>query len=395
MRNLIRNTCLIVALAAGVVPDAFAQDFANNPNRIFAGCDDDARAPASSNPRDRIEQRGGPTVDRFTQRTFASFTMDDVERGISDEMSVLCWARLDGVWQESRSIVSDSSKNDGTIWGASSRELISLTNGNYTTLGHIVIVETENPERTIYLATGLSGAPFVRFQSTDEMKFEDVFKRGGPQKTYIANNPFAFGSRMTVDVTRSGRVRLRLGNRQFLRPKPGVSESVADNQLAADDAFLIGYQLDNLPATRRGYDIISQDPFFLLNNSKAEVFAEVDPRQYSITEKRIVPVGFKLVREDSQGTVYRKEVMSSEQSIQETVSHTMGGSVSGAGFAGPLPVQGKVSLDASIATSKSMSQNQSIARAIGYSRTKKYALVVDHPYVQLSDDFIDAIDDAR
>ena len=365
---------------------ATAQDFSKGPVDIFAGCEAQAPAAAGS-PRERIGQQAAPKVDKVTQRSFASFSLDDIDKGVPSDMSSLCWARLDGVWREVGQVVLDKSKNNSGVWGSSSPDLLSLANGTYSTPRYIVIVEPADPEKALWLAPGLTGAPFVKFQSADGVSLKDVLKRGGDRKTYVASGAFEYGQQMVMDVTRTGRVRLSLGNSEFVRPQPGVSQTTIASQVASDDAFLLSYNLENLAASRRGYDPITQDPFKLLDNPKLEVFAKVDPKNYYITEKRTVPVGFILIQDDSQGMVFRKSLMSSEKEIQETNGHSFGANLgTGAAYAG---------FDYAESTMQSMRESQSVAQAIGYSRQKQYTLVVDHPYITLSAEFIDAVEDAR
>jgi len=382
---------LFAALALAPLVDA--QDFTTNPVDIFAGCDADARAPAAS-PRDRMADRNTATVDHITQRSFASFSMDEIDRGVPGEMSSLCWARLDGVWRETGQITLDNTADLSDVWESDVPETMAMANGTYTTPRHIVIVESDDPQSGIYLSTGLSGAPFVKFLSTDGIRLEDVLQRGGARKTYDATGRFEYGQRMIMDVTRSGRIRLMLGSMTFIRPGPGVSAATASNQLALDDAFLLSYNLDNLAASRRGYDVITQDPFYLLNNPKLEVFAKVDPQNYYITEKRTVPVGFSLIQENSQGMVYRKTLVTTEEETQRTISNSFGAEV-GAMDDSLMPYKSKVGFNFAVSSFNSMRQSETVAQAIGYSRAKQYALVVDHPYITLSDDFIDAVEDAR
>jgi hypothetical protein len=368
------------------------QNFADGPADIFSGCDTDTRAPShASTPRDRMERKTAPKVDRITQRAFASFSMEDIEQGVPDDMASLCWARLDGVWRETGQINLNHEMDDSENWGSEVPELAAMANGNYTTPGYLVIEEAEDPSRTLYLATGLTGSAFVEFRSSDGITLKQVLKRGGPRKVYTAGAPFVYGQRLMIDVTRTGRVRLSLDGREFIRPQPGVSQATMSSQLASDDAFLLGYNLENLVASRRGYDIIEQDPFYLLQNPKYEVFAQVDPKHYFITEKRTVPVGFSLIQENSQGNIYRKTLMTSSEEIQTTQSHTLGGNLN-------VPVKKamlNVAVEHTKKTMESMKESESVAQAAGYSRAKQYALVVDHPYITLSDDFIDAVEDAR
>ncbi|MCG8492413.1 MAG: MACPF domain-containing protein [Sneathiellales bacterium] len=375
-----------VALAEGSTPTS-------NPRSAFAGCDEGKGIPNHEDPRGRIEARN--QVNKITRRTFASFSLDELEENVTGGMEGLCWFRLDGVWREVGAISLDRRFENADIWGSDVPELLALSNGTYTTPGYLDIQTGEDPERTLFITTGLTYTRYIAFTSSDGIPLAEVLKRGGPRKTYQTSARFPHGQQLVVDVTRSGRVRLQIGNKSFIRPKAGISKATMSSQIAANDAFLISYNLENLSASRKGYDIVKQDPFYLLQNPKFEVFARVDPRNYVITEKRTVPLGFSLVQEASQGAIYSKSLVSSESEIQKSIAHSFGAKVKGTVPAGAVPVTVKAGFDASIGMMRSMRQSETVSQAIGYSRAKQYALVVDHPYVTLSDDFLDAVEDAR
>jgi hypothetical protein len=360
----------------------------------YTGCDgDDDAVPTPESPRERMENAN--RVDKITQRRFASFSLDEVERG-QQGMEGLCWFRLDGVWRELGNISLDRSKDEPEMWGSDSPELIVLANGNYTAPKFLYIGSVGHDDTELYIAEGFSDAGFAHFTSDDGLTLKEVLQRGGPVKRYTTREAWRFGQSLSVDVTRSGRVRLKLGGTTYVRPSPGVSKATMSNQIAANDAFLLGYNLENLAASRRGYDVVKQDPFYLLENPKFEVFAEAGPQEYFITEKRTVPLGFTLIQEASQGMVFNKSVVSSGKEFQATMAATFGASIKGntAAVTG-VPVKTAASFEATISGMTSWEKNKTVAQAIGYSRAKQYALVVDHPYVTLSDDFIDAIEDAR
>lgn len=394
---MIRSTLTAGLLA--IAGSALAQDFTREPGDVFAGCDDRASVAApGGSPRERVDA-AAPRVDRITQRSFASLSLDDVDAGVPDEMASLCWARLDGVWRETGTITLDRARDDSTAWGSDARELVSMANGSYTTPRFVVIVETADPATGLHLATGLEDTPFVRFESNDGLDLREVLERGGPVKTYHATAPFAYGSTLTLDVSRTGRARLSLNGALFVRPEPSASRAGADSRIPIDDAFLLGANLENLAASRRGYDIVTQDPFLLLQNDKEEVFAPVDPRMYSITERRAVPVGFTFVQEGQQGTVFHRTLVASERDVQRTSTHTFGGSldanIPSAKTPGLSVFEASAGYAATTSAMTSMRNSNSVAQAVAYSRYKQYALVLDHPYVTLSSAFIDAIEDAR
>ena len=393
MRGAILTGLLTIAASAA------AQDFTREPGDVFAGCDDPvAVAAPGASPRERIDA-AAPRVDRITQRSFASLSLDDIDAGVPAEMASLCWARLDGVWRETGTITLDRSRDDPGVWGSDSPELVSMANGNYTTPRFVVIVETADPATGLQLATGLDEMPFVRFESHDGLDLRDVLQRGGPVKTYRATAPFAYGKTLTLDVSRTGSVRVWLDGAQFVRPQPSASRAEADSRIRIDDAFLLGANLENLAASRRGYDVVRQDPFLLLQNDMEEVFAPVDPRMYSITERRAVPVGLTFLQDGQQGTVYRRTLVASEFELQQTSTHTFGRSVDANIPSTKMPgvsvFEASYGYQATQSAMSSMQQSNSVAQAAAYSRHKQYALVLDHPYVTLSGAFVDAVEDAR
>ncbi len=366
----------------------------DRPATSFAGCEDTSSIPPSAeNPRNRIDQRN--QVNRITKRTFASFSLDELETKSTANMAGLCWFRLDGVWRETGTVALDRSQDNNEIWGSDAPELIALANGTYTTPGFLSIRPSQDPDEELEVTAGLNHDQHIIFESDDGIPLKDVLKRGGVRKTYYATDDFSFGNEIIVDVSRSGRVRLTLGSRTFIRPKAGISKATMSSQIAANDAFLISYNLENLSASRKGYDVVKQDPFYLLQNPKYEIFAEVAPQNYVISEKRTVPLGFTLIQEASQGTVFSKSLVSSENEVQTTIGHTLGAKAKVTVPAGAVPVTVKAGFDASLSIMNSMRESETVSQAIAYSRAKQYALVVDHPYVTLSDDFIDAVEDAR
>jgi MAC/Perforin domain-containing protein len=360
---------------------------------VFTGCQpDQPDGPSSVNPRERIEAR----VDRVTQRQFAGFTLDEARASTDDDKQLgTCWMRLDGVWQENRNISLDRSKDQPDIWGTDSPELIVLANGNYTDPGHLFIGSVGRDDREIWVSDGLSANGFVQFVSDDGLSLDETLVENGPTKLYAAKGSTYLGETLRVDLTASKRARLRLDNVTYLRPTLELSEAAMQDQMASNDAFLLQANLENLVASRRGYDAVKQDPFFLLNNKKMAVFAEFDPKRYYITEQRIIPVGYKFVQNGVQGMIYNKSMTTTAREYQDSISTSLGATLEGktdpAGFGG----NASVSVDASASWLQRMEESKHVAQAIGYSRAKKYALVLDHPFVTLSDDFIDAIDDAR
>ena len=359
----------------------------------FTGCQPDEKGnpqTVGDSPRDRLEAR----VDRVTQRQFAGFTLDEATSQFDSSLGE-CWMRLDGVWQENRNIVLDRSKDQPAIWGTDSPELIGLANGNYTDLAHLYIGSVGRDEKEIWVSEGLSPKGFVRFVSTDKLSLEETLSADGPVKVYVARGPSYLGARLELDLTASGRPRFRLGRTTYLRPSLALSETAMQEQTALNDAFLLQANLENLSASRRGYDVVKQDPFFLLENDKLEVFANFDPRRYYIAEQKTIPVGFKFQQDGTQGMLYNRSMSTSAKEYQNSVSVSLGATVEGKADPTGFAAKGSVSVDASVSWMEQMEESKTVAQALGYSRAKKYALIVDHPFVSLSNDFLDAVGDAR
>ncbi len=359
---------------------------------VFTGCQPDQESgPPSASPRERITSR----VDRVTKRQFAGFTLDEARASTPDDERLgACWMRLDGVWQENQHLSLDRSKDQPDIWGTDTPELIVLANGNYTDARHLYIGSVGRDDREIWVSDGLSANGFIRFTSKDGLTLAETLVERGPTKVYHAENHTYLGRTLKLDLTASKRPRLRLGNTTYLRPKLEISEAAMQEQMASNDAFLLQANLENLVASRRGYDVVKQDPFFLLNNKKMPVFAAFDPKRYYITEQRIIPVGYKFVQSGVQGMVYNKSMTTTARQYQDSIAVSLGATLEGKADPTGFSAKASTSVDASVSWMQSMEESSHVAQALGFSRAKKYALVVDHPFVTLSDDFIDAIDDA-
>lgn len=365
------------------------------PEELYRGCEEQRSIPVNTDdPRDRITNRNVIRTDPITERSFASFSLEELESGTVGQQDDLCWFRLDGVWRETGEVVLDTDQPING-WGSDSEESLTLANGTYTTPSHLYIKVEGEADTALLVRDGLLDTPYVEFRSSDGLSLNEVFQRNGPAKIYRTRQPFVFGDQLVVDVSRTGRIRLTFDDTTFIRPRPGVSKATISSQIPADDAFMLSYNLENLSASRRGYDLVSQDPFFLLQNSKYEVFARSDPQRYFIAEKRTVPLGFTLIQEVAQGTVFWESLVSSETEYQRSVSTSFGARAGSSSQSSDNPFAASVAVDSASAYMDSLKQGNSIAQALGYSRSKQYALVVDHPYITLSDDFIDAVDDAR
>lgn len=386
----VAGLALSLGLAAAHGPGS-ARGWVDLPREPWRGCE---QAVAAAALPERVEEAGSAAAaprDRVElqtrQRRLAAITVDEAEVSPEREAVDACWRRLDGIWRADDVTRLDMAIDAGD-WGADNPALEALAHGNYTRARHLVIAAPGGGEDALIVSDAFDPDLAVRFEAADALLLDRVLVRGGERKRYVAAAPGnPLGRELFVDVTRSGLVRISIGSHQFYRPRSSVAKSGQD--LAASDAFLISYNLENLAASRRGYDIIEQDAFFFLNNPKQDVFAQVDPRRYSVDEKRIVPVGFTLVQEAAQGMVYRRALETTEESVQTTLASAFGANVT----------LGDDTVRAGYATAKeearALSSGRTVARATAYSRAKLYALLVDHPYIVLSDAFVTAIEDAR
>jgi hypothetical protein len=389
---------------------ALAQAAPDRPDEVYTGCEDDAVITDSGgSPRERILSAAGQT-DPVTERVFRSFSLDEVGQLGAPEFDALCWSRLDGVWSEQMRVSFDKSiAAEG--WAAESPSMLEFAHGNYTTPLHLFVEQSGGYESEIVLRSALGPGEPVRFTSDDGVDIADVFRSDNVQKIYRSQSINGQSETLVLDVTRTGYVRLRLGDRIFLRPRPDISKNARTEQAPANDIFAIAYNPKNLRASRHGYDVTFQDPNrFMDNGGKLDVFAPPEPRDYYISEQMTVPLGLKLIEEGSQGTVFYERLMSSESEIQESTQSSFGfnagisnerrvkaGEAAQSAGGGSPPRKLGASIGSSNAKGQfnAMRESNAVSSITGFQRYKRYALVRDYPFSNLSDDFVDAVDDAR
>ncbi|MEZ5459952.1 MAG: MAC/perforin domain-containing protein [Steroidobacteraceae bacterium] len=403
--NRIRTISLWVAQAAGVMAMQAVANDAGRPAEAFSGCDTVvAAAPKIVASRQRITE-AATRVDALTNREFASFSVDELEGSLRDEDIDQCWFRLDGVWREDVPISLDTDfVPEG--WSSAHPELVHLANGTYTTPLHVVVLPSTAADNMLQVMLAEGDARPVSYVSDDGVTLRELLENRGRTKVYSAP-PRALAPglapTLTVDVTRTGYLRLRMGRASFYRPAPGTVSKVS-----GDDPFMIGYTMENLRANRTGYDVTTQNPNRLLQNPKSEVFDFATDRGAVIDQRRVVPLGLKLVKEETQGTVFYSTNVSSEREYQQMTQSTFGNStrigVSGqVGGGREGGASGNVSIEAGFGWGsdsakrqfKSLQESKSVAEEVGYMRFKKLALVLDPAYAPLTDRFIDAVADAQ
>ena len=360
------------------------------PDAAKRGAPTAVSEPGASTPRDRV-----------TNRQFAPVASEETDDRVDN--GAACWTRLDGVWAENTGPVFDTSKNDGSGWGTSDNLLSRLLHGNYTTPETLFIVPGDDPEQELYVMSGVSDVRFTRFVAQDEVDVASLIGEVGARKTYIAETRTPLGVELVLDYTAGGTLRIRLDRRQFQRPP-----ALTPNSLSMDDVFAIQFQTDNFAANLKGYNVLEQDPFLLMDNPNAEIFARRANNEYSIQEKFAVPFGFVLRNELSQGNLYRQQVLSSGREMQNSTTTSFGAnanlSVSGAvnsalafipGTGQVADTGASVGYSATRSTMQQMLENQSVGQVVGYSRAKNYAIIVDPANTKLSADFLTAVGDAQ
>lgn len=340
--------------------------------------------------------------DRITDRQFAPIASEEDESTQADEGDA-CWTRLDGVWTENREPVFDSAQNDGRDWDVEGLDLAGLLHGNYTTPETLFIAPGDDPQNEIWIMSGTNDVRYWRYVSSDGKSIADLIAQPGLAKTFDAADGSPYGGSLTLDYTAGDELRIRIGQRQFVRP-----ETAANSEVAIDDVFAIDKQTDNFAASLRGYNVLTQNPFILVNNDLGEIFARRGPDEYRFQEKYSVPFGFTLKNEVIQGSVYRKTLTASESEMQNSFSNGFGVnakvSVSGAinSALSVVPGAGQVAdtgysagYQTARETMTAMSRSKSVGQVVGYSRAKSYAIVLDHANAKLSGRFLTAIADAQ
>lgn len=389
----------VLALSVGTVSAQSSEPPVSGPADVYQGCEDVTLPAAQTNrgsPADVVRERVQGDLEVKTEtrtRILQGQPLDAVEAESAANKS--CWSRLDGVWRDDSVIGLDRSV-EPEAWEGATRSMRTLAHGTYTTPQYIMVANGTDTERRIELSDALNPSRRASFVSKDGVALSDVLMRGGKRKAYQATAENSFGKTLFLDVSRSGFIRLRIDNKIFKRPSLGGGEDRTPNQYNMDDIFLIQSNLDNMVASRKGYDITAQDPFYILHNDHAEIFEEVYGANYRILEKRTVPVGLNFVPEVQQGMVYTRKASTSERDIQDRNRWSYGAKAR-IGKADPLKVNPSLSVGADFVeeTASSMRSKGMSSQAVGYSRSKQYALVLDYPYAQLSKEFIDAIEDAR
>ncbi|WP_172970273.1 MAC/perforin domain-containing protein [Erythrobacter sp. THAF29] len=308
-----------------------------------------------------------------------------------------CRFRLDGVWQQDMVVGLDDSITPDIFEGSESDGLDArLSHATMTTPG-LLLIEASNDGQELKIRDGLGDGTWIIARATDETPLADVFKIQGDLKYYRIEGggleQYAPDGNITVDVNKVGYVRVRVGDTNFMRPKPNVAQTPTT---PSDDAWMIGFNLLNLDATRKGYDLYRQDMWDLSQrHGLMDIFDAADPTEYSIVEQRTVPLGYKYITENVQGSFTSTSLLRTESAYQRMAGWSAGGEVSG----GQNPISGEAihAVGGSYTESQTVGMRSASASSImlGLARHKTYTIVLDQPFVRLSEDFVAAVEDVR
>ncbi|MEL7188727.1 MAG: MAC/perforin domain-containing protein [Pseudomonadota bacterium] len=364
------------------------------PIEAFKGCKIPERLQATSpGSADRLRSRNASTDDPTTARVFASLPLSD---GIvSDEdLNEDCRYRLDGIWVQDTELSLDEGRAPRGFGGLGGRQVNSrLTHANFTT-PDLMYVSMADDGSSVSIRRATHGREPITLYAVDRVPMRDVMRPSGTSKRYVYREGTGRwkNATLTVSVSRTGRPELRWQGYSYNRPEPTVAGA---QNVDINDVFLIGNNLDNYRASLRGYDVIGQDPFELNRNSKAQIFANSDPRDFAIVEKRTVPLGLKYIPEGVQGSVTSREMIASQYGFQRASASSFGVNI---GFEKKDKDTGEsigsLGAGASYAKTSTIGRQLGMQRAVsmGFARHKVYTLVLDRPFSKLSDEFIDAVD---
>ena len=366
---------------------------------LFTGCDDEqVLVRQNRSPRDTIMSAAG-RVDPKTNLIFKSFSVEEAAQVNAPEFDGECWSRLDGLWREQMRVSFDSSiRAEG--WAAQSPASVGLTHGMRTTPDYVRI-EHDETGQLLHVYNALGDGTYYTYESQDEVPLADVFSRKVKSKTYFGEGRGNRRAKIVFDVSSRGHMRLKMGRKTFIRPRPEISENTRSEQVGSSDLFAVAYNPRNLRAVRQGYDVTMQDPnSFLENGGLLNVFAPSKPRDYYVSEQMTVPLGLHLISGgNKQVMVYYETLVATARQYQEANRTAFGVNVGLKGKSGGNeksydPVAASVGYRQAKEEAISQTEKNSVATIHAYQRSKKYTLVRDHAYTDLSDEFVDAVIDA-
>lgn len=405
---ILRSALPVTLVMCILTSTAYCQETSLLENgKLFAGCADGkvVRGRINGNPRERMYD-AAKKIDPITKRVFKSFKLEEIEGVDASEFDGLCWSRIDGLWQEQMAVGFDNSVR-AKGWAGLKSGMDEFAHGTYTT-PLFIMVDANASLKSLTIRSALGPGQPIHFEQADRLSIEDIISEPGSAKIFQSERLNGRSEKLRLSISSKGHMRIKIGDREFRRPRPKISKYDRGEQAPANDLFAIAYNPKNMAANRQGYDVTTQNPVrFLRSDGKLDVFAEARPRDYYISEQLTVPLGLKFVEEGAQGTVFYERLLSSEFEYQQAtassfgvnagLSTTVGGTKNKSGRRREgtgTDIGASIGYQNAKEEVQGMKSQNSVASMDGYQRYKKYSLIRDHAFSELSDDFYDAIEDA-
>jgi hypothetical protein len=199
---LIVRAILALAALACAAPLAAQTPRGTNPDRPsvpFSGCD-----AVGAEIRNQAPGRAAPrrTEDPLTRREFAGGSRDEVVASNAGEEALVCWSRIDGLWQEDVTIALDKSYPP-VGWASLSPGLETLASGLYTMPRQLVIEVPENMGDSVLVRLWPDFERTLVYRSDDGVPLGDVLRRGSPSfSTELASSGHRCRAGRTTGVGR-------------------------------------------------------------------------------------------------------------------------------------------------------------------------------------------------
>jgi len=227
------------------------------------------------------------------------------------------------------------------------------------------------------------------YQEEESTPLSQAMSNRRQSKLYTAQANAHHGARLELGTTRSGRSKLRIDGKTYVRPAatPRFGHCLRGNAASGDSTAAAFLTIENLRATQRGYDVAFQNPFFLLDNNKSAVFALPDRK--CLVERLEVPEGWTMIVEGTQGSMTYRSVVTSETEAQTITASNFGFGLEADGGEDVASVgYGYQEAKNEI---RGMKESNVVGTVVAYSRQKTMALVFNGGEVALSDRFVDLI----
>lgn len=388
LRRLILSATAVVTLIVYRAPVFSTEDAEQSwPGKLsgYLGCRDGERAP--------IRRKANTVAQKSSDETAGyEFATPGAAPALSEKTH--CYQRVDGIWQADTAVGLDLGV-DLTGWGGGEPSMLSLAHGTYTKPKLLLLQSNDDGTAlTIYDAHDLSRRQ--TYQVEDGLAADALSERSR-YANYWSTEAQPFGMSIEIGTTHTGRSEIRVSNAVFVRlaSAPNQHQCLEPGVANANDPWYTALKPENLRAGRLGYDVARQDPFYLLQNPKAEVFQAPGKTDYCVVDRALVPVGWTLVNEGgAQGYTYRKSLATSAREHQRINASSFGFSVGAQNVdqeTGETVVSASYGAQDAEQTIETMRESSTVAQGIGFSRQKLMALVVNEGVAVLSDRFVDLV----